>query len=202
MNILRGVKKICHYIKWKPRIKSFGFRSEIIKPHIVRGNIKIGKNVIIKEGCWLETSELTGNSDSLIRIGENCDIGRFVELFATKEIILENDVLLGERIYISDNLHRYEDISKPIHSQGVIQNGHGVTVGEGTWIGSGACVLGASIGKHCVVGCNAVVNKDIPDYCVAVGVPAKIIKKYNSETRSWEKVDEGHDCIINAQNKR
>lgn len=43
----------------------------------------------------------------------------------------------------------------------------------------------ASIGKHCVIGSNAVVTKDIPDYCVAIGIPARIIKRYNPEVGKW-----------------
>ena len=62
-------------------------------------------------------------------------------------------------------------------------------IGEGTWLGEGVCVIGAKIGKGCVIGANAVVTKDIPDYSVAVGSPAKVIKKYNSDTKRWEKLE-------------
>ena len=51
-----------------------------------------------------------------------------------------------------------------------------------------SCIIGASVGKHCVIGANAVVTKDVPDYCVAVGAPAKIIKKYNLKNKKWEKI--------------
>jgi acetyltransferase-like isoleucine patch superfamily enzyme len=51
-------------------------------------------------------------------------------------------------------------------------------------------VSGASVGKHCVIGANAVVTHDIPDYSVAVGIPARVIKRYNFETQQWEKVED------------
>ena len=63
-----------------------------------------------------------------------------------------------------------------------------VTIGEDSWIGENVCICGASIGKHCVIGANSVVTKDIPDYCVAAGIPAKVIKKYNFEKNSWDRI--------------
>ena len=68
-----------------------------------------------------------------------------------------------------------------------MQNGK-VRIGSGSWIGENACILGVIIGKQCVIGANSVVTKDIPDYSVAVGIPAKVIKKYNFETQQWERV--------------
>jgi acetyltransferase-like isoleucine patch superfamily enzyme len=57
---------------------------------------------------------------------------------------------------------------------------------QGAWLGENVCVIGASIGKNSVIGANSVVTKNIPDYCVAVGSPAKVIKKYNVEKQIWE----------------
>jgi acetyltransferase-like isoleucine patch superfamily enzyme len=64
-----------------------------------------------------------------------------------------------------------------------------VIIEDEVWIGNGACILpNVTIGKHSIIGSNAVVTKDIPPYCVAAGVPAKIIKQYNPQTEKWEKV--------------
>lgn len=60
-----------------------------------------------------------------------------------------------------------------------------MVIGEGSWIGENVCVIGASVGRHCVIGANAVVTKDIPDYSVAVGAPARVIKKYNFNRGAW-----------------
>ena len=61
--------------------------------------------------------------------------------------------------------------------QGIVQNGQKVFIGEGSYIGINAVIVGnVRIGKHCVVGANSVVTKDVPDYCVAVGSPARVIK--------------------------
>ena len=61
-------------------------------------------------------------------------------------------------------------------------------IGDGSWLGTHVVIAGnVKIGKHCVIGANSVVTKDIPDYCVAVGIPAKIIKKYNFDTCTWDR---------------
>lgn len=66
-------------------------------------------------------------------------------------------------------------------------------IGEGSWLGENVCVIGASVGKHCTIGANAVVTKDIPDYSVAVGIPAKVIKQYNFKTQRWERINNIND---------
>lgn len=58
-------------------------------------------------------------------------------------------------------------------------------IGEGSWLEVNVCVMGATIGKHCVVGANSVVIHDIPDYCVVVG----IVKRYDFATKQWRKTD-------------
>ena len=70
-----------------------------------------------------------------------------------------------------------------------------VQIGEGSWLGENVCVMGVSIGKHCVVGANSVVTKDFPDYCVIVGAPAKIIKRYCFEQQKWKKTDNNGNFI-------
>lgn len=68
----------------------------------------------------------------------------------------------------------------PVIDQGIVQKGQKVSIGEGSYIGINAVIVGnVKIGKHCVIGANSIVNKDIPDFCVAVGCPVKIIKRYN-----------------------
>ena len=66
-----------------------------------------------------------------------------------------------------------------------------VSIGDGCWIGEKVCILpGVSIGKKCVIGAASVVVKSIPDYCIAAGNPAKVIKRYNFVSHQWEKTVE------------
>lgn len=81
-------------------------------------------------------------------------------------------------MYITDCDHEYRDINVPVIDQGIVQRGQMVSIGEGSYIGINAVIVGnVKIGKHCVIGANSVVTKDVPDYCVAVGSPAKAIRK-------------------------
>lgn len=118
-------------------------------------------------------------------IEDECIIGDFNHIYATHSIKFEKGVLTANFVYISDNLHEYTDIDTPILKQPIKQL-KDVRIGEGSWIGEHVCIIGASIGKHCVIGANSVVTHDIPDYSVVVGAPARIIKKYNIEKHIWE----------------
>lgn len=96
-------------------------------------------------------------------------------------------VLTGPHVFIADHNHNYEDPYLPIYEQGVkaSKDTH-ISIGAGTWIGTNVAIVGnISIGKNCVIGANSVVTKDIPDYSVAVGIPAKVIKYYDFEIEKW-----------------
>lgn len=150
-------------------------------------NIHIGNNVIIQKMSWLAAVPLTGEKDCILEIGDGTIIGHFNHIYATGKIIIGKNVLTADKVFISDNQHGYEDITLPILKQ-VIKQLPPLYIGDGTWIGENSCILGASIGKNCVIGANSVVNKNIPDYCIVVGAPARIIKKYNKISERWEKV--------------
>jgi acetyltransferase-like isoleucine patch superfamily enzyme len=160
----------------------------ILKPLKIEGakNISIGKKSVIQYKTWLAAVPLTGEKECKIVIGNGCAIGNFNHIYATKSIVIENCVLTADKVYISDNLHGYENPDIPVIQQPIKQISE-VIIGEGSWLGENVCVIGAKIGKHCVVGANSVVTKDIPDYCVVAGVPAKVIKQYNFETKRWER---------------
>lgn len=92
-------------------------------------------------------------------------------------------------MYITDCDHEYRNVAIPVIDQGIVQNGQKVSIGDGSYVGINAVIVGnVKIGKHCVIGANSVVTKDVPDYCVAVGSPAKVLKRYNSETQQWKSV--------------
>ena len=95
---------------------------------------------------------------------------------------------MADKVYLSDNLHSYLNIDLPVIDQ-QIQQTNPVLIGDGAWIGENVCVIGASVGRNSVIGANSVVTKDIPDYCIAVGSPAIIIKRYNADTKQWCKTD-------------
>lgn len=188
------ISKVFSYIKsvlrwgwYLPRFSYLGYRSEVYSPlRIDFGkNISIGKGVRIGYNSWLAANPLTGNNARL-EIGDGCAIGNFNHIYATHSIVLHKNVLTADKVYISDNLHGYSDINVPILKQPIVQKGC-VEIGEGSWLGENVCVMGAKIGKHCVIGANSVVTKDIPDYSVVVGNPARVIKTFDFEINKWVK---------------
>jgi len=138
--------------------------------------ISVGCNVLIGEFAWLNAKDNGGCGDVTLRIGSGTSIGRFVQINAWKNVSIGNNVLIADRVFISDADHNYKDYFLPIILQGDSFFGE-VTLSEGCWIGIGAVILpGVTIGKNAVVAANAVVTRSVPDYAVVGGVPAKLIK--------------------------
>lgn len=146
-------------------------------------DIEIGADVIMQRGGWLYCCGVGGISASL-KIGKGCVFGYNNHVTSVRSVTIGNFVLTANNVYISDNLHGYEDVTIPIINQPV-KFKKAVVIGDGSWIGENACIIGASVGKNCVIGANAVVTHDIPDYSVAVGVPAVVIKRYRPELKKW-----------------
>ena len=170
------------------QFKHFGKKSRIDKPLRIEGKrfIEIEDHVYVQPYTWLACQPLTCCNNPTLKLGEGTVVGNFNHIYATQSIVIENYVLTADKVYISDNLHGYDNPEIPIVQQPIKQIGE-VRIGEGSWLGENVCVIGASVGKHCTIGANSVVTHDIPDYCVAVGAPARVIKQYNFETKQWEK---------------
>ena len=191
--IFRLPQRCISFIKksyYKLKFGEFHWNSSIVKPlHIVgHGRIYIGEKVRIQNLSWIQSVSLTGHVECKLVIGNNTTIGHFNHIIATKSVMIGSNVLTADKVYISDNIHGYEDITVPIKEQPIIQKTE-VIIGDNSWLGENVCVIGAKIGKHCVIGANSVVTKNIPDYSVAVGSPARIIRRYDIEKKEWRKTD-------------
>lgn len=167
------------------KYKKLGTRAYVIKPLRLDGRkyMSIGKNVRVQTYSWLIATKIDEHEPELT-IGEGCALGDFNHIAAVRRVVFGNHVLTANGVYVSDNLHGFEDVHVPIMDQPIRFKAE-VHIGDGTWIGENVCIIGATIGKNCVIGANSVVTKDIPDFSVAVGSPAKIIKKYNQVTKQW-----------------
>jgi serine acetyltransferase len=148
-----------------------------------------GKGITIKEdtsiqrGVWLYCCGVGGLQASL-SIGKGCVLGYNNHITSVGKVVIGDYVLTANNVYISDNIHGYEDVALPIIKQPV-QFKRAVEIGDGCWIGENACIIGASVGKNSVIGANAVVTTDIPEYSVAVGVPARVIKSFDFDSNKW-----------------
>ena len=151
-----------------------------------KGIITLGNSVTIRPS----TRVYAGNSRSLISFGTGTEIGEHATISANNRIVFGTDVLTGPHVFVADHNHAYENPYVSVSKQGVRSNpADEVVIGDGSWLGTNVVVVGnVHIGKHCVIGANSVVTKDIPDYSVAAGIPAKVIKKYDFEKSEWVKV--------------
>lgn len=175
---------------WFNMVYSSSFRilgsaAFMFRPFRIDGaeRIEMGTKTVFQRGGWLYCIGVDGVATSL-KIGKGCVFGYYNHIVAVRDVVIGDYVLTANCVYISDNLHDYRDPFTPIMHQPV-RFKRAVSIGDGCWIGENACIIGARIGKNCVIGANAVVTHDIPDYSVAVGVPAVVIRYFDPQLKMW-----------------
>lgn len=186
--IKKRLNYLIEYFYYNFSYKRFGKRSRIIAPLRIIGKhfIEIGSNVIIMHHARIEAVYSYANEKfkPIIKIGDGTDIQQRVHITCADSVVIGNYVSILPDVLITDINHPYTDISTP-PSQCKLDH-HPVFIGDETIVGMGARILpGVKIGKHCCIGTNAVVTKNIPDYSVAVGNPAIVIKQYNFDKKQW-----------------
>lgn len=162
-------------------------------PFDIRGKkfISIGRGFTSGVGCRLEAYP-TG-TDKVLFIFENVQINDYVHITAMENVTIGNNVLMASRIYISDCSHgsyagdENDSCPKSIPKERPLFSSP-VIIQDNVWLGESVSVLpGVTIGKGTIVGANSVVTKDLPNHVIAVGIPAKPIKKFNFQSQRWEK---------------
>ena len=134
------------------------------------GAIALGAGVIVSRNCVIQ-----GKGGPVV-IGGRTDIGCNTVITSAGGVALGASVLVAANCYIGGGRYVADRPELPIMDRGVGSRGP-VVVGEGSWIGAGAVVLdGVRIGRGCIVGAGAVVTRDLPDYAVALGVPAAVVR--------------------------
>ncbi len=197
LKLLRTILNLIRYlwIKIRFRFVHVGFGSYIPSSCKITGSscIELGRNVTMSKDCWLSVPNwlIYGKKAGLtIKIGDNTSFEKRCSITAANKIHIGENVLFAPNVFITDHNHNYEDITQPIKLQGWTNDGY-VIIGKNCWIGTGVVINGSkgiTIGNGSVIGQNAVVTKDIPPFSVAVGNPAKIIKRYNPLTKIWERI--------------
>jgi acetyltransferase-like isoleucine patch superfamily enzyme len=125
-----------------------------------------------------------GATSPVLRIGNRCSIGRGTHLVAHRSVLIGDDVMTGPHCYVTDQNHVYADPDAPVGQQW--PSDEPVEIGGGSWLGAGAVILpGTRLGRNTVVGASAVVRGHYPDHAVLAGVPAKVIRRYDS-TVGWQ----------------
>jgi acetyltransferase-like isoleucine patch superfamily enzyme len=173
---------------------AFGDHSVICFPYDTIVNeyaISIGSSTVVGRDVGLSAGLVPGHQGlppDVVRIGDRCLIGRGSSIVGHASIVIEDDVWTGQHVHITDMNHGYELLDLPIGAQGAPVKP--VRVGAGSWLGHGVVVLpGVTIGRHVVVGAGSVVTRDLPDNCVAVGAPARVIRRHDP-AYGWVDVDQ------------
>ncbi len=160
------------------KFKKLGRNSYVAYPATIRNHqaIDIGDAVFIREHSWLNVTDSRKDGRASLIIGDGCYIGRFAQINAYCDVLIEPYVLLADRVFISDVDHSYNNTDVPVMYQGITEQ-KPVKLCSGCWIGIGAVIMpGVTIGSNSVVAANAVVTKDVPSGVIVGGIPAKIIK--------------------------
>lgn len=173
------------YTGWISReFKSFGAES-YIQPSfsllVGPESITIGEKCVIYKNVQLTAWHKRQGQifQPEIYLGNNCHINEDSHITAINSIRIGNNVLIGKKVLITDNSHGSSlpelmdtaPKNRPLYSKGSIQ------IDDNVWIGEKASIMpGVHIGKGAIIAANAVVTHDIPPFCVAAGVPAKIVK--------------------------
>lgn len=173
-----------------PKVRLFRF------PIVIRGRgfINFGESLTTGVGCRFDCFQGNQIGGKALTFGHNVHINDYVHIVAMDSIIIGDNVLMASHVFISDNSHGsykcdFQDSNPktpPAEREYVTSP---IKIGNNVWIGEGVCIMpGVIIGDGCVIGAHSIVSKSIPDYTIAVGTPAKVIKQYNFTTNHWEKV--------------
>lgn len=192
-----GLWGACKMLSFVVRTKLLFPKARLVRwPIEVRNKkyIDFGIGLTTGVGCRIEAYPLNKEQRKCLFIGNNVEMNDHVHITAASEVRIGNDVLLASKIYISDCSHgsysgNNEDDSPVIPPNERKLTAKPVVIGDKVWIGEFVSILpGVIIGEGSIIGTMSVVSRDIPPYCIAVGAPAKVIKKFNFDTQTWEKV--------------
>lgn len=191
-------KTLISFLINKPQYKEWHLRSSIIKPMRIIGkkHISIGNGVTILNNARIEAiSKYAGTfySPNLL-IHDGVTIQQNVHITCANKVEIGENTAIVANVTITDIIHPYTAENKHLIVQPLIVLP--VTIGKYCGIYNNVVInAGVTIGDHVTIGANSVVTHDIPSYSVAVGNPARVIKRYNEETQRWEKTDK-HGSFI------
>lgn len=140
--------------------------------------ISVGKGVFVGPNSWIQVvSDDCSGMDPVILLEDDVSISGDCTITAVSRITIRKGALIARFVHISDHSHGTGDPELPIKSQELSKIG-AVTIGEGAWLGHGVVICpGVTIGRNAVIGANSVVRDNVPDGCVAVGAPARIVRR-------------------------
>lgn len=182
---------------WLLRSKMIDRKIRLLRfPNIIRGRryIDFGEGLTTGINCRFDCFAGKDPSAKKLIFGKNVQLNDYVHIVAMEKVIIGDNVLMASHIFISDNSHgsyKGDNNDSNPHTPPINRDyaTSPVIIGENTWIAEGVIIMpGVTIGKGCVIGAHSIVNESIPDYSLAVGSPAKVIKQYNFESNIWQRI--------------
>ncbi|MDE2367969.1 MAG: acyltransferase [Burkholderiales bacterium] len=176
---------------WRARLASVGGRSILFRPMLVIGarHIHLGDRTSIREGARLEVIPRARTDwKPRLQVGSGVNIEQGVHIVCQCEVTIGDEVSITPYCVIVDTHHPIDDPDRPPKIGARLPTGPSfVRIGEGSFIGAHSVILpNVTIGRGCVVGAGSVVSRDLPDYAVAAGAPARVLKKFDPLTRAWQ----------------
>jgi acetyltransferase-like isoleucine patch superfamily enzyme len=172
--------------------ESIGKKTLIKKPLFLSNthNIKIGQNVFIRDNARLEVV----NDKGYINIEDNVSIEQNIHITSGGKLVIGKNTTISALTFITNIDHEYRELGVHILKQPYIIKD--TFIGENCFIGYNVAIqAGTILGKQCIVGAHAVVRGKYPDYCVIVGAPARIIKRYDEKMKKWRKTNDKGEFI-------
>lgn len=199
---LQKIRRLCLQHYWIGRLGkagrgiTLGEGVQLYNPRQIRmGNqIAIANHVTLRAMTGYPWSDPPQVFSPEIILQDNCFINNFSQISCARRIVIGANVMIAENCFIADNNHGYAHPDLPIRAQPLAVAGE-VQIGADTWIGANCCIVGnVRIGIHCVVGAHSVVTADLPDYSVAVGAPARVVKRFDRARGLWVPVPRPGDA--------
>lgn len=170
---------------WRRRLHGLGsgsyvhHTSSFVRPE----NISIGSRVMLFPGARIEA--VGAAQAPQVVLGDNVSIQRDVHIGACLKVEILEGTVFGAGVYVTDHDHDYRDPMRGYFGTGELLAAP-VRIGPNAWIGERVIVLkGVTIGKGAIVGAGALVNRDVPEYSIAVGVPAKVVRRFDFDAGQW-----------------
>lgn len=185
--VFKKIKRLYHKALL-PKFKKIGTNTNIAFPFSCEEayRIEIGSGCRIGKGCDFGIVNIDG-IEGQIKIGNHVTITSRCQIFSSSSVVIEDHVLIASNVFIVDCSHKYLDANIPYNLQG-FDYFKEVIIGKGSWIGQNVVITqGVKIGEQCIIGANSVVTKSIPDRCIAIGSPAKVIKVWDETLSIWTK---------------
>lgn len=180
-----------YYFLHNHNYKEFHLNDRVISPLIITPScIELEEEVYIGHHARIQ-GVLKYNKKKfspLIHIGRGVAIQQNLHLTCANRVVIGANTGIGANVTITDINHPFSDINKAIEYQDIEVSE--VIIGEDCKIYNNSVILpGVHIGRHVTIGANSVVNTDIPDYSVAVGAPAKVVRHYDFEKSKWVRIE-------------